>query len=50
MNFNKSLKNFICFILLYTIFFTNTSVFYIFANEINEETTQQQDTTNEGTT
>ncbi len=43
MNFHKVLKNFICFILLYTIFTTNTSVFYIFANETNEPTINQTD-------
>lgn len=43
MNFRKVLKNFICLILLYTIFTANTSIFYIFANETNEPTTNQID-------
>ncbi|WP_317367418.1 D-alanyl-D-alanine carboxypeptidase family protein [uncultured Tyzzerella sp.] len=43
MNFYKFFKSFICFILLYTIFFTNTSTFYIFANEIDETTTNQKE-------
>ena len=47
MNLYKYLKSFICFILLYTIFITNTSTFYVFATETNQTTTQQQNNTNE---
>ncbi|WP_250277482.1 D-alanyl-D-alanine carboxypeptidase family protein [[Clostridium] colinum] len=36
MNFYTILKKFTCFILLYTIFFLNTSVFYVFGNETSE--------------
>ncbi len=41
MNFYNIIKKFICFILLYTIFISNTSQFYIFANQIEETTTKQ---------
>lgn len=34
MKYCKNFKKIICFILLYTIFTLNTSIFYIFANEI----------------
>ena len=56
MNFSKYLKRFICLILLYTIFISNTSTFYIFANEVTTETSSQEssdnkeDNTNENTT
>lgn len=43
MNFYNIIKKFICFILLYTIFVSNTSQFYVFANEI-EQTTIEQNT------
>ena len=36
MNFYNPLKKFICLILLYTILISNTSTFYVFANEIKQ--------------
>lgn len=41
MSFYNPIKKFICFILLYTIFTSNTSIFYVFANEVSETTSQQ---------
>ena len=42
MNFYNIFKKIISFILLYTILISNTSTFYIFANEIETTTTQNQ--------
>ena len=41
MNFYNIIKKFICFILLYIIFVSNTSQFYVFANEIEQTTIEQ---------